>query len=56
MDVPDRIVQPGGLVLPAKGAEEGEILVHRLRDDVEIEPLGRARLLEHEERQALGRA
>ena len=37
------------------GREERQILVHRLGDHVEIEPLGRPRLLEHEQRQALRR-
>ena len=36
------------------GLEEAEIVVDRPRDHVEIEALRRARLLEHEERQALG--
>ena len=38
-----------------KAVEEGEILVHRLRDDVEVELLRRARPLEHVEREALRR-
>ena len=55
MDVPDRVVEPLLPVLPRIGGEEGVILVDRLRDDVEIELLGLPRLLEHVEREALGR-
>ncbi len=38
------------------GVEEGDVFVDRLGNDVEMQPLGGARLLEHEERQAFGRA
>ena len=55
MDVPDRVAEPLVLGLAGIGGEEREVLVDRARDDVEIEPLGRPRLLEHEERQALRR-
>ena len=37
------------------GLEQRDVIVDRLGDDVEIEPLGDARLLEHEEREAFAR-
>ena len=53
VDVPDRVGQPRRGVLPGEGAQLLVILVDRLRDHVEIEPLRRLRLLVHEVRQAL---
>src|SRR5688572_20192659 len=55
MDVPDRVLQLARRLLGGELAQEIEIVVDRARDHVEIEPLGRARLLIHEERQAFGR-
>ena len=54
MDMPDGIFQPlfvrgFGRVI---GFQEGDIFVHRLGDHIEIEFLGGARLLIHEQRQA----
>ncbi len=56
MDVPDGL---SSLLRPAQRAiavEQRDVIVHRLGDGIEIESLGGARLLEHEERQALLRA
>ena len=55
VDVPHRVVDAALVVLARIGGEELQVLVHRARDHVEVEPLGRLRLLEHEQRQALGR-
>ena len=55
MDVPDRVAEALVLGLAGIGGEEREIVVDRARDDVEIEPLRRPRLLEHEQRQAFRR-
>ena len=55
MDVPDRILQPLRRRFVRELLEEGQVVVDGARDDVEIEPLRRARLLEHEQRQALRR-
>ena len=55
MDMPDRIAEPQVRRLSGIGGEKREILVDRLRDDVEIEALRRLRLLVHVERQALRR-
>ena len=52
MNVPDGIAEPLLPVLPRIGFEEAQIIVDGSRDDIEIEALGRGRLLEHEERQA----
>src|SRR5262249_47421051 len=56
LDVPDRTLAPPRRVLLPELLEEAQIIVARPRDDVEVELLGRARLLVHEERQALRRA
>ena len=53
MDVPDRIAEPLLPLLARIGVEKAEIVVDVAWDHVEIEPLRRGRLLEHEERQAL---
>ena len=46
VDVPDRILQLLGRVFRRELVDEAEIVVHGARDDVEIEPLRRARLLD----------
>ena len=55
MHVPDRIAEPLLPVLARIGREEGIILVHRLRDDVEVELLRLPRPLVHVEAEALRR-
>ena len=55
MDVPDRVAEALVVGLGGIGGKEREVVVDRPRDHVEIEPLGRPRLLVHEQRQALGR-
>src|SRR5665213_2347004 len=52
MDMPDRIGEPVFLILPRISLQEGEIIVDRARNDVEVEPLCRRWLLIHEKRQA----
>ena len=55
MNVPDRIVQPVLPFLTLIGREIGEIFVHRLRDDIEVKPLGGLRLLKIVKRKAFSR-
>ena len=55
MNMPDGILELLGGRFGRKLFQEGQIIVDRPRDDVEIEPLGRARLLIHEQREALRR-
>src|ERR1700722_16269330 len=50
---PERIAEPLFPFLTRIGVEKAQIFVDRARNDVEIEPLGRHRLLEHEQRKAL---
>src|SRR5271169_2691136 len=47
MNMPDWVVEPLLIRLLLIGFEMSKILVHRLRDHVEIEPLRRLRLLIH---------
>ena len=54
MDVPGRVFELLFRRLLRIGVEEGEVLVHRFRDDVEIELLRRLRLLPLIQRQAFG--
>ena len=54
MDVPDGILQARLGVLARELLEEGQIVVHMARDHVEEQALRLARLVVHEERQALG--
>ena len=54
MDVPDGIAEAPLPVLPSIARQELQIFVHGARNDVKMQALGLARLLEHEERQALG--
>ncbi len=53
--MPDRILEPLRRRFRFELRAERQVIVDRARDDVEIEPLGRARLLIHEKRQALRR-
>ena len=53
MNVPGGIAEPLLPFLARIGVEKAEIIVDRARDHVEMQPLGRRRLLEHEQRQAL---
>ena len=52
VDVPDGIAETVLPVLPLVAAEELQIFIHRAWNGVEIETLGLARLLVHEQRQA----
>src|SRR3546814_7826542 len=54
VDVPDRALH-APLGLRVIGLQVREIVINRARDDIEVEALGRARLLEHEEREAFCR-
>src|SRR5262245_13456684 len=56
MDVPDGIAELQSLILLVVSREERKIFIDMPRDDVEIEPLGLARLVEHEKLQALRRS
>ena len=51
MDVPDRIAEPALHVLARIAREKLQIFVHRARNDVEVQALGLARLLVHEQSQ-----
>ena len=55
MDVPGGVFELLFGRLLRIGIKEGEVLVHRLRDDIEVKLLGGARLLELVERQAFFR-
>jgi hypothetical protein len=48
MDMPDRIIELRLRLFLRVFGQEGDIFVHRARDHVEIETLGRLRLLIHE--------
>ena len=55
VDMPDRIVEALRRLLLWILGQERQVLVDGARDDIEIEALGRLRLLEHVKRKALGR-
>src|SRR5690606_3897671 len=52
VDVPHRIFKLLRRILLGEAGQEGQIIINRARDDIEVEPLGGARLLVHEERKA----
>uniref|UniRef100_A0A0N4ZZK8 NAD-specific glutamate dehydrogenase n=1 Tax=Parastrongyloides trichosuri TaxID=131310 RepID=A0A0N4ZZK8_PARTI len=56
VDVPHGVVHPLGRFLRLVLLDEGQIVVRRARNDVEVQALGRLRRLEHVPGQALGRA